>query len=84
MTGQTAIRHYVYEADLHCRFHAEEQFGREALDNGTAEDSDGNTVSACFTWDECDNPDYCSECLYAEVLQREEEAQRRYEETGRL
>jgi hypothetical protein len=63
------VRHYTYEASQHCRFHAEERFGIEALDNGTAEDSEGNAVGACFTWDECDD-DTCDECVYEEISER--------------
>jgi len=65
------VRHYTYEADQHCRLHSEARFGREALFTGTATDSEGNPVSACFTWDTCDFPEYCSDCLYEEISARE-------------
>lgn len=64
------VRHYTYEADQHCEAHAIDRFGEQALGDGTAEDGEGNPVGACFAWDECEDPDYCSECLYAEVSAR--------------
>jgi len=61
------ICHYTYEADLHCVDHADDRFG-DKLQDGTAEDSEGNPVGAHFTWDECEDRDYCSECLHESIL----------------
>jgi hypothetical protein len=72
------VKHFTYEAAVHCVAHAVERFGEEALSDGSAEDNEGNPVSACMSWDECDE-DYCDECVYAEVSARwleEEQASR--------
>ncbi len=64
-----SIRHFAYEASEHCADHAIERFGTDALSDGSAVDSEGNAVGACFTWSDCDDG-YCDECLYAEVSER--------------
>jgi len=61
------VRHYTYEADQHCTDHADDRFG-DALQDGTAEDSEGNPVGACFTWNECEDPDYCAECVHESIM----------------
>lgn len=63
------VRWFVYEAGHHCVDHTIARFGEDALNDPLTEDNEGNPISACFVWDDCDDG-YCDECLYEEVQAR--------------
>jgi hypothetical protein len=66
------VKHFVYEASVHCVAHAIERFGADALADSTAIDNEGNPVGACYSYQECGDEGElaCDECLYAEVSAR--------------
>jgi hypothetical protein len=63
------VRHYIYESDQHCTYHASERFG-DALDDPDTVDQEGNPIGVCFVWNDCEDPDYCSDCVYEELYER--------------
>ena len=53
---------WQWHADHHCGRCTVEVFGLAALDDGTAEDVEGNPVYALYGWDEIETPLSCGSC----------------------
>jgi len=70
MSRFTGVAFLMYEAAHHCERHAIERFGFDALNDGTARDSEGNAVGACAPWEDCAEDAYCDECLHEEIIGR--------------
>ena len=62
MPHPATIIAYTYEGDIHCCQCAQKRFGA-ALDDGTAQDGEGNPVHPVFAGDEiCEIHETCANC----------------------